>query len=158
LIVYSYFFQFIDVCFCLILGIPGFDESYLPRWIGYAFGSLILLNHFLGSDSATITTPQLVRFSFLYIDHFFFIFLSIKFLNGLNVLWLCKYNFIYFLYFQLKLLNYSFFGIKYKAMLSNSGVVGHDNIIWINQYCSVMPYIVPKLAAIAALYCCSYIL
>ncbi|KAK2367287.1 protein COFACTOR ASSEMBLY OF COMPLEX C SUBUNIT B CCB2, chloroplastic [Trifolium repens] len=41
------------------LGIPGFDESYLPRWIGYAFGSLILLNHFLGSDSATITTPQL---------------------------------------------------------------------------------------------------
>ncbi|CAJ2666958.1 unnamed protein product [Trifolium pratense] len=41
------------------LGIPGFDESYLPRWIGYAFGSLILLNHFLGSDSATVTSPQL---------------------------------------------------------------------------------------------------
>ncbi|XP_039682758.1 protein COFACTOR ASSEMBLY OF COMPLEX C SUBUNIT B CCB2, chloroplastic isoform X2 [Medicago truncatula] len=41
------------------LGIPGFDESYLPRWIGYAFGSLLLLNHFLGSDSATVTTAQL---------------------------------------------------------------------------------------------------
>ncbi|XP_058104774.1 protein COFACTOR ASSEMBLY OF COMPLEX C SUBUNIT B CCB2, chloroplastic isoform X2 [Magnolia sinica] len=35
------------------LGIPGFDESYLPRWIGYAFGSFILLNHFIGSDSVT---------------------------------------------------------------------------------------------------------
>ncbi|KAL5081134.1 hypothetical protein RYX36_009555 [Vicia faba] len=41
------------------LGIPGFDESYLPRWIGYAFGSLLILNHFLASDSATITPPQL---------------------------------------------------------------------------------------------------
>ncbi|XP_058779320.1 protein COFACTOR ASSEMBLY OF COMPLEX C SUBUNIT B CCB2, chloroplastic-like isoform X3 [Vicia villosa] len=41
------------------LGIPGFDESYLPRWIGYAFGSLLILNHFLGSDSTTITPPQL---------------------------------------------------------------------------------------------------
>lgn len=41
------------------LGIPGFDESYLPRWIGYAFGSLLILNHFLGSDSATVTTAQL---------------------------------------------------------------------------------------------------
>ncbi|KAI5444858.1 variant 3 [Lathyrus oleraceus] len=41
------------------LGIPGFDESYLPRWIGYAFGSLLILNHFLGSDSSTITPPQL---------------------------------------------------------------------------------------------------
>jgi len=46
----------------MISGIPGFDESYLPRWIGYAFGSLLLLNHFLGSDSATVTTAQLVRF------------------------------------------------------------------------------------------------
>ncbi|OMO97912.1 hypothetical protein COLO4_14265 [Corchorus olitorius] len=34
-------------------GIPGFDESYLPRWIGYGFGSLIVLNHLLGSDSVT---------------------------------------------------------------------------------------------------------
>ncbi|XP_057421438.1 protein COFACTOR ASSEMBLY OF COMPLEX C SUBUNIT B CCB2, chloroplastic-like isoform X1 [Lotus japonicus] len=41
------------------LGIPGFDESYLPRWIGYGFGSLLLLNHFLGSDSATVTPAQL---------------------------------------------------------------------------------------------------
>ncbi|XP_073220354.1 protein COFACTOR ASSEMBLY OF COMPLEX C SUBUNIT B CCB2, chloroplastic isoform X2 [Cicer arietinum] len=39
------------------LGIAGFDESYLPRWIGYAFASLLLLNHFLGSHSITI--PQL---------------------------------------------------------------------------------------------------
>ncbi|XP_027358494.1 protein COFACTOR ASSEMBLY OF COMPLEX C SUBUNIT B CCB2, chloroplastic isoform X2 [Abrus precatorius] len=41
------------------LGIPGLDESYLPRWIGYGFGSLLLLNHFLGSDSATVTPAQL---------------------------------------------------------------------------------------------------
>ncbi|CAK9136812.1 unnamed protein product [Ilex paraguariensis] len=41
------------------LGIPGLDESYLPRYIGYAFGSLLLLNHFVGSDLATITPAQL---------------------------------------------------------------------------------------------------
>ncbi|GFZ15300.1 chaperone [Actinidia rufa] len=41
------------------LGIPGLDESYLPRWIGYAFGSLLLLNHFVGSDSANTTPAQL---------------------------------------------------------------------------------------------------
>ncbi|KAJ4706088.1 Protein COFACTOR ASSEMBLY OF COMPLEX C SUBUNIT B CCB2 chloroplastic [Melia azedarach] len=34
-------------------GIPGFDESYLPRWIGYGFGSLLVLNHFAFSNSAT---------------------------------------------------------------------------------------------------------
>ncbi|KAF7145623.1 hypothetical protein RHSIM_Rhsim04G0117700 [Rhododendron simsii] len=39
-------------------GIPGLDESYLPRWIGYAFGSLLLLNHFAGSNS---TTPAQLR-------------------------------------------------------------------------------------------------
>ncbi|XP_021691371.2 protein COFACTOR ASSEMBLY OF COMPLEX C SUBUNIT B CCB2, chloroplastic isoform X1 [Hevea brasiliensis] len=39
-------------------GIPGLDESYLPRWIGCGFGSLLLLNHFLGSNSAT-SPPQL---------------------------------------------------------------------------------------------------
>ncbi|XP_022141091.1 protein COFACTOR ASSEMBLY OF COMPLEX C SUBUNIT B CCB2, chloroplastic isoform X2 [Momordica charantia] len=39
------------------LGIPGLDESYLPRWIGYGFGSLLLLNHFFGSNSAAPTTP-----------------------------------------------------------------------------------------------------
>ncbi|XVF53671.1 hypothetical protein PTKIN_Ptkin05aG0117500 [Pterospermum kingtungense] len=40
------------------LGIPGLDESYLPRWIGYGFGSLLILNHLLGSDS--VTAGQLV--------------------------------------------------------------------------------------------------
>ncbi|KAL5811140.1 hypothetical protein ACOSQ4_027708 [Xanthoceras sorbifolium] len=34
-------------------GIPGFDESYLPRWIGYGFGSLLILNHFAFSGSVT---------------------------------------------------------------------------------------------------------
>nr|XP_043633797.1 protein COFACTOR ASSEMBLY OF COMPLEX C SUBUNIT B CCB2, chloroplastic [Erigeron canadensis] len=40
------------------LGIPGLDESYLPRWIGYSFGSLIILNHFLTPNStpAQLTT------------------------------------------------------------------------------------------------------
>jgi len=42
------------------LGIPGLDESYLPRWIGYAFGPLLLLNHFAGSNSTTPTPAQLV--------------------------------------------------------------------------------------------------
>ncbi|GFP87669.1 hypothetical protein PHJA_000910600 [Phtheirospermum japonicum] len=41
------------------LGIPGLDESYLPRYIGYAFGALLLLNHFVGSDSSSITPAQL---------------------------------------------------------------------------------------------------
>ncbi|XP_071706589.1 protein COFACTOR ASSEMBLY OF COMPLEX C SUBUNIT B CCB2, chloroplastic-like [Rutidosis leptorrhynchoides] len=41
------------------LGIPGLDESYLPRWIGYAFGSLIILNHFVGSNSTSVTPAQL---------------------------------------------------------------------------------------------------
>ncbi|CAN0902694.1 Protein COFACTOR ASSEMBLY OF COMPLEX C SUBUNIT B CCB2, chloroplastic [Linum grandiflorum] len=40
-------------------GIPGLDETYLPRWIGYGFGSLLLLNHFLGSDSTATTAAQL---------------------------------------------------------------------------------------------------
>ncbi|EEF51440.1 conserved hypothetical protein [Ricinus communis] len=39
-------------------GIPGLDESYLPRWIGYGFGSLLVLNHFLGSNSVT-SLPQM---------------------------------------------------------------------------------------------------
>ena len=43
-----------------VSGIPGLDESYLPRWIGYGFGSLLILNHFVGSDSSTTTLPQLV--------------------------------------------------------------------------------------------------
>jgi len=49
------------VFFALLPGIPGLDESYLPRWIGYGFGSLLLLNHFLGSDAAAVTPAQLVR-------------------------------------------------------------------------------------------------
>ncbi|KAF5800483.1 putative cofactor assembly of complex C subunit B, CCB2/CCB4 [Helianthus annuus] len=39
------------------LGIPGLDESYLPRWIGYAFGSLLVLNHLASSNS----TPAQLR-------------------------------------------------------------------------------------------------
>lgn len=42
------------------LGIPGLDESYLPRWIGYGFGSLLFLNHFVGTDSST-TSPAQIR-------------------------------------------------------------------------------------------------
>uniref|UniRef100_A0ACD5TIN3 Uncharacterized protein n=1 Tax=Avena sativa TaxID=4498 RepID=A0ACD5TIN3_AVESA len=38
------------------LGIPGFDESYLPRWIGLGFGALVLLNHLL---SPSPTSAQL---------------------------------------------------------------------------------------------------
>ncbi|KAG6716815.1 hypothetical protein I3842_04G067600 [Carya illinoinensis] len=41
------------------LGIPGLDETYLPRWIGYGFASLLILNHFVGSNSATTTPAQL---------------------------------------------------------------------------------------------------
>lgn len=51
------------ICACVgysFKGIPGLDESYLPRYIGYAFGFLLVLNHFLGSDSSAITTAQLV--------------------------------------------------------------------------------------------------
>lgn len=40
-------------------GIPWLDESYLPRWIGYGFGSLVILNHFAGSNSP-VTSPQLI--------------------------------------------------------------------------------------------------
>ncbi|XP_062120513.1 protein COFACTOR ASSEMBLY OF COMPLEX C SUBUNIT B CCB2, chloroplastic isoform X2 [Humulus lupulus] len=42
-------------------GIPGLDESYLPRWIGYGFGSLLLLNHFAGSNSVADITPAQLR-------------------------------------------------------------------------------------------------
>ncbi|XP_038982564.1 protein COFACTOR ASSEMBLY OF COMPLEX C SUBUNIT B CCB2, chloroplastic isoform X2 [Phoenix dactylifera] len=41
------------------LGIPGLDESYLPRYIGLGFGSLILLNHFFSSSSSNVTSAQL---------------------------------------------------------------------------------------------------
>lgn len=45
----------------VLLGIPGLDESYLPRYIGYAFGALLVLNHFVGSDSSSTTPAQLVN-------------------------------------------------------------------------------------------------
>ncbi|XVF09804.1 hypothetical protein REPUB_Repub07fG0128200 [Reevesia pubescens] len=51
-------------------GIPGLDEYYLPRWIGYGFGSFLILNHLLGSDS--LIAVQLAAFSvtLLYLDKF----------------------------------------------------------------------------------------
>lgn len=55
------------------LGIPGLDESYLPRWIGYAFGSLLVLNHFVTSSSTSVTPAQLVS-NLLAILYFFSIF------------------------------------------------------------------------------------
>lgn len=58
-----------------VLGIPGLDESFLPRWIGYGFGSLLLLNHFLGSNSAT-TLAQLVRRAIFVYTFIFVIFLT----------------------------------------------------------------------------------
>ncbi|KAL5224967.1 hypothetical protein ABZP36_011606 [Zizania latifolia] len=39
------------------LGIPGLDESYLPRWIGSGFGALVLLNHLLSPSP----TPAQLR-------------------------------------------------------------------------------------------------
>ncbi|KAM0907338.1 hypothetical protein ACQ4PT_016191 [Festuca glaucescens] len=42
-----------------IAGIPGLDESYLPRWIGLGFGALVLLNHLL---SPSPTSAQLVGY------------------------------------------------------------------------------------------------
>lgn len=87
-------FNLIDLCvyffgWWINSGIAGFDESYLPRWIGYAFASLLLLNHFLGSHSITI--PQLVRFHYIYIYIFSLFFIQLNLFNGLNLLWLCKY-------------------------------------------------------------------
>ncbi|XP_057249549.1 protein COFACTOR ASSEMBLY OF COMPLEX C SUBUNIT B CCB2, chloroplastic isoform X1 [Beta vulgaris subsp. vulgaris] len=40
-------------------GISWLDESYLPRWLGYGFGSLIILNHFVGSNSP-VTSAQFI--------------------------------------------------------------------------------------------------
>ncbi|PAN48849.1 hypothetical protein PAHAL_9G410100 [Panicum hallii] len=39
------------------LGIPGLDESYLPRWIGLGFGALVVLNHLLSPSP----TPAQLR-------------------------------------------------------------------------------------------------
>lgn len=44
----------LDVSFFrFTLGIPGFDDSDLPRVLGIAFGAIVLLNHFLTADSIT---------------------------------------------------------------------------------------------------------
>ncbi|KAI5072517.1 hypothetical protein GOP47_0012623 [Adiantum capillus-veneris] len=39
--------------FRFTLGIPGFDDSDLPRVLGIAFGAVLVLNHFLGADYVT---------------------------------------------------------------------------------------------------------
>eukprot|EP00252_Welwitschia_mirabilis_P003490 TRINITY_DN13551_c0_g1_i1.p1 TRINITY_DN13551_c0_g1~~TRINITY_DN13551_c0_g1_i1.p1 ORF type:complete len:277 (+),score=27.47 TRINITY_DN13551_c0_g1_i1:51-833(+) len=39
--------------FRFTLGIPGFDESNLPRITGFAVGFLLVLNHVISQDSAT---------------------------------------------------------------------------------------------------------
>ncbi|EER94628.1 hypothetical protein BDA96_01G344900 [Sorghum bicolor] len=39
------------------LGIPGLDESYLPRWIGLGFGALVVLNHLISPSP----TPAQLR-------------------------------------------------------------------------------------------------
>ncbi|KAL2614180.1 hypothetical protein R1flu_025872 [Riccia fluitans] len=44
--------------FRFTLGIPGFDDSDLPRMVGILFGGLIILNHALSLSSVT---PALVR-------------------------------------------------------------------------------------------------
>lgn len=74
------FFFFTCSCFMelsiklVLLGIPGLDESYLPRYIGYAFGALLVLNQFVGSDASSITPAQLVNgfsyYSFLFVLFF----------------------------------------------------------------------------------------
>lgn len=48
-----------SILMVVVAGIPGLDESYLPRYIGLAFGSLIVLNHLLGSSDSP-TPAQLV--------------------------------------------------------------------------------------------------
>ncbi|RRT46644.1 hypothetical protein B296_00051199 [Ensete ventricosum] len=57
---------FVDHSWMRIAGIPGLDESHLPRYIGIAFGFLIILNHVFSASPAT--PAQLVirsAFSFL---------------------------------------------------------------------------------------------
>jgi hypothetical protein len=41
------------------LGIPGFDDSELPRLLGILFGSCIVLNHVLSSPGGLISDAQL---------------------------------------------------------------------------------------------------
>lgn len=45
-------------------GIPGFDDTDLPRLVGFFFGSLIILNHAVSLDSMTgaqlvLPSPQI---------------------------------------------------------------------------------------------------
>jgi len=44
-------------------GIPGFDDSELPRLLGILFGSCIVLNHVLSSRGGPISDAQLVHTS-----------------------------------------------------------------------------------------------
>jgi hypothetical protein len=44
-------------------GIPGFDDSELPRLLGILFGSCIVLNHVLSSPGGLISDAQLVHTS-----------------------------------------------------------------------------------------------
>jgi hypothetical protein len=56
------------------VGIPGLDESYLPRWIGVGFGLLDFLNHLLSADR---TPAQIVCFTkpLCKSSYFYFVFL-----------------------------------------------------------------------------------
>jgi hypothetical protein len=44
-------------------GIPGFDDSELPRLLGILFGSCIVLNHVVSSPGGLISDAQLVHTS-----------------------------------------------------------------------------------------------
>lgn len=79
-LVFYFFVNFLEFCsrkkpilflslLCFFQGIPGLDESYLPRYIGYGFGALLALNHFLGSDSSSITPSQLVNEFICFLVH-----------------------------------------------------------------------------------------
>jgi hypothetical protein len=45
------------------LGIPGFDDSELPRLLGILFGSCIVLNHVVSSPGGLMSDAQLVHTS-----------------------------------------------------------------------------------------------
>jgi hypothetical protein len=47
-----------------VTGIPGFDDTDLPRLVGFFFGSLIILNHAVSLESMTgaqlvLPSPQI---------------------------------------------------------------------------------------------------
>lgn len=52
----------IDVAvFRFTLGIPGFDDRFIPRVVGLALGALLVVNHVLGADptpEAQVSSPQ----------------------------------------------------------------------------------------------------